>query len=92
MKTRKVSTRFMDGNVDVEGIISDIIANENSWDAIVKSGFSFDEAIFSDGFIDAIDGGKIPLIDTIEESYKQKKEGEYHHFIFNDECYIIYFN
>ena len=84
IKTRKINTRFMNGNIDVDGVIADIINNEFSF-------VCWDHAIFSDGFISAIEDGLIPQINTIELSCKAKSYGEYHHFIYEDECYVVYF-
>ena len=92
MKTQKIKTRFMSGNIDVEGVISDILCNEYGCGVVYGLGFSFDDAIYSDGFISAIESGLIPNINKIELSFKARKSGEYHHIIINDECYNVYFN
>ena len=91
MKTRKTTTRFMNGNIDVDGEILDILTSEFGMAVIMECEFGFDDAIYSDGFVHAIESGLIPQIDTISKSFESKKEGEYHHVIYNDECYVIYF-
>ena len=91
MKTRKINTRFMVGNIDVEGVISDIISNEYGCGVVYSSGFSFDDAIYSDGFISAIEKGLIPNIEMIEPSHTVRKSQEYHHMIIDDVCYNVYF-
>jgi len=88
MNTRKANTRFMNGNIDFEGIIADIINNEFGYGATF---ICWDEAIYSDNFITAIENGLIPQIHTIEFAHSAKKYGEYHHFIYEDECYVVYF-
>lgn len=91
MKTRKTTTRFMNGNIDVDGEILDILTSEFGMPVVMECEINFDDAIYSDGFIHAIESGLIPQIDTISKSFERKKEGEYHHLIYNDECYVIYF-
>lgn len=91
MKTRNTTTRFMNGNIDVDGEILDILTAEFGMAVIMECEIDFSDAIYSDGFIHAIESGLIPQIDTISKSFESKKEGEYHHVIYNDECYVIYF-
>ena len=91
MKTRNTTTRFMNGNIDVDGEILDILTAEFGMAAVMECEIDFSDAIYSDGFIHAIENGLIPQIDTIAKSFESKKEGEYHHVIYNDECYVIYF-
>ena len=91
MKTRTTTTRFMNGNIDVDGEIMDILTAEFGMAAVMESEIDFSDAIYSDGFVNAIESGLIPQIDTISKSFESKKEGEYHHVIYNDECYVIYF-
>ena len=92
MKTRNTTTRFMNGNIDVDGEIMDILAAEYGMAAVMECEIDFSDAIYSDGFIHAIENDLTPQIDTIAKSFENKKEGEYHHVIYNDECYVIYFN
>ena len=91
MKTRKTTTRFMNGNIDVDGEILDILTSEFGMAVIMECEVGFDDAIYSDGFVHAIESGLIPQINTIAKSFENKKMGEYHHVIYNDECYVIYF-
>ena len=92
MKTRNTTTRFMNGNIDVDGEIMDILTAEYGMAAVMECEIDFSDAIYSDGFIHAIENDLIPQIDTIAKSFENKKSGEYHHVIYNDECYVIYFN
>lgn len=51
-----------------------------------------DDIIYSDGFISAVENGLVPSLENIQEAFLPKTNKEYHHFIFEDECYIAYFN
>ena len=91
METRKANTRFMNGNIDVEGVIFDLLVDNYGMSEVCNSIISFDEAIYSDGFILAIENGKIPELGIVENCKKNTSK-EYHHVIYNDECYVMYFN
>jgi hypothetical protein len=73
MKTRKTTTRFMNGNIDVDGEILDILTSEFGMAVIMECEVGFDDAIYSDGFVHAIESGLIPQIDTISKSFESKK-------------------
>lgn len=79
------------GNDDVEGVILDILIQEYDHKRVIFHEIDFSDAIYSNGFISAIERGAIPQIEGIHPSYQRKREGEYHHLIFNDECYCVYF-
>ena len=87
---RKVNTRFMSGNKDNEGVVFNVLMNAYGKGAIL-SDIDFDNAIYSNGFVSAIESGLIPELEIIP-SFMPKKDKEYHHVIINDECYIMYFN
>lgn len=90
METLKVNTRFMQGNKTDE--IFDILSNEYGMGVVCSSKIDWCESIFSNGFILAVESGMIPILGTEKISdYKNRNGKEFHHFIFNDECYIIYF-
>lgn len=91
MRTRKVKTRFMNANVDVDGDIANLLIAEYGMIEVLNCGIDFDEAFYSDGFIYAIEEGKIPTLNSICESFLGKKHGEYHHLIHEDKCYVMYF-
>ncbi len=91
MTTKKVDTRFMRGNIDVDGCIFDMLVNQYGMSEVCNSIISFDEAIYSDGFICAIEEGKVPSLEVVENC-KKNTSREYHHVIYNDECYVMYFN
>lgn len=91
MTTRKVETRFMRGNIDVDGCIFDLLVERYGMSEVCSSIISFDEAIYSDGFICAVESGKTPGLEVIED-FKKNTSREYHHVIYNDECYVMYFD
>jgi len=93
MKTRTVNTRFMRGNIDVDGHIFNVLANEYGMSKVCASDFDTDTAIYSDGFIDAIEDGKTPVLELFPtDSHRfYSKYTEYHHVIIDDTCYNIYF-
>ena len=91
MKTRKVNTRFMDGNIDVEGAIFDALLDKYSREEVFASMLCDDNIIYSDGFVSAIERGLVPCLDRIQEAFDSKIDEEYHHFIIEDKCYVIYF-
>ena len=93
MKIRKTQTRFMIGNIDLEGEILNVLIEEHGQKKVLMSNFDTDNAIYSDGFILAIESGKIPTLELYPTDsnrfYNELKE--YHHVIINDECYNVYF-
>lgn len=93
MRTRKVETRFMSGNIDVDGVVFDILVNEYGMSEVCSSDFDLDNAIFSDGFIKAIERGMIPTLKLHPtDSHRLFNDlKEYHHVIINNECYNVYF-
>jgi len=91
MKTQKINTRFMNGNKDVEGEIFSLLCSEYGTGNVLNSEIDFDNAIYSDNFIFAIESGLIPVLE-LKPSFEAKKDAEYHHLIINDECFVMYFN
>ena len=92
MKTRKIETRFMIGNLDVDGEIFSTLCENYTQSEIFNSLLGSEDVVYSDGFVRAIENGLVPCLDTICESCLPKKDAEYHHFINNDVCYVAYFN
>lgn len=95
MVTKKVNTRFMEGNIDIDGIIFDIVCDSIGMQAAMNIDFDFDNAIYSNGFISAINNGLIPNFSTIKMSNStcnNQNDTEYHHVIVGDNCYVVYFN
>ena len=93
MKTVKKQTRFMDGNIDVDGFVFDLLVNEYGLKAVLESEFDTDNAIYSNGFVIAIMSDKVPTLElhpTTSHRHSNELE-EYHHVIINDECYNVYF-
>jgi hypothetical protein len=95
IKVRKIETRFMQGNIDVEGVLCNMFF-EQLGNAAYESDLNIDEAIISNGFLKALQENKIPDFTTIKESNTFHNANsinqEYHHIIINDICYIVYFN
>jgi len=91
--TTQQSTRFMRGNLDIENVINDILIDAHGCSEVYSSDFDTDNAIYSNGFIDAIEEGKIPMLElhnTDSHRFYNELE-EYHHVIINDECFNVYF-
>ena len=91
MKIRKIDTRFMKGNIDLDCEIISIMIDKYGMKEVILSDFNFDNAIYSDGFIDAVKVGMIPVLGSETKSHLPKNEKEYHHVIVNNECYVMYF-
>jgi len=95
MKTKKVKTRFMEGNIDVDGSVFDVICDKIGIEKAMNIDFDFDNAIYSNGFISAINSGLVPDFSTIKKSNSNsnnQNDTEYHHVIVDDNCYVVYFN
>lgn len=90
MNTIRVNTRFMQGNKTDE--IFDLLADYYGMGAVCSDEIDWCEAIFSDGFILAIKSGLIPILGSQEVSFgARNSDVEFHHIIYNEECYKIYF-
>ncbi len=71
----------------------DILADEYGMGAICNHEIDFAEALYSDGFINAVENGLIPNINDVDDCTSNKKgDKEYHHIIINDKCFIMYFS
>ena len=83
----------MNGNIDVDGDILDILIDAHGQREVLFSDFDTDNAIYSDGFIKAIEEGKTPMLELHPtDSHRFYNElTEYHHVIINDECFNVYF-
>ena len=93
INTKNTATRFMNGNIDLDGEILNILINEYGQKEVLFSDFDTDNAIYSDGFIKAVENGKTPTLKLHStDSHRVYNElEEYHHVIINDECYNVYF-
>lgn len=91
LNLRPAKTRFMNGNIDIDGDIFNILIDAHGQRETLLSDFDTDEAIYSDGFISAIKDDKVPEL-KLHESFLPKKDKEYHHVIISDVCYFVYFN
>lgn len=90
MKTKEINTRSMQGLKDVDGEIFNILCSHYSMDEIFESKIADEDAIYSRGFINAIEMGLIPTLEVVS-NHALKGDIEYHHFILNDECYCALF-
>lgn len=83
----------MMGNIDLDGVILDILISEYGQKTVLFSDFDTDNAIYSNGFISAIESGKIPMLELHPtDSHRfYHEDNEYHHVIINDECFNVYF-
>lgn len=87
--TRTIKTRFMKGLICSE--MYNILAYYYSNREIAHHPISFEDAIYSQGFINAVERGLIPEIYEYHEAHLRKQDKEYHHIIDNDTCYVMYF-
>jgi hypothetical protein len=91
MEVQKINTRFMQGNKTEE--VFDLLADYYGMAEVCNNEIDFCECIYSDGFIRAIEQDSlIPVLGSHQLNEERKTEQEYHHFIYNENCYIIYFN
>lgn len=91
INTRNIQSQFMSGNIDIDGEILNILIDAHGQKNVYLSDFDTDNAIYSDGFISAINSGLVPELE-LSKSFESKRNQEYHHVIINDECYFVYFN
>lgn len=89
LNTTNYSTRFMDGNKCDD--VFDIMVDNYSMMDVCNSSIDFCEAIFSNGFIFAMENGMMPILGSEMCTFESKHEQEYHHVIFEDKCYVMYF-
>jgi hypothetical protein len=90
IQTTTVNTRFMNANKSDDVI--DILEDHYGSSELYNGEIDFCEALFSNGFILAMENGLIPVLGTHELAHKRINGGqEYHHFIFEDKCYHIFF-
>lgn len=88
-ETTNCSTRFMNGK-KISNII-DILSEDYSMCEIFGCGIDFEEAVYSLGFVNALEEGLVPDLSRIYPSFAPVYDGEYHHLVYNDECYEVYF-
>lgn len=90
---RKINTRFMEGNIDDRGVVLDILAEKYGMSVACNSTIDWSSAIYSNGFVKALVDGKTPCIDDFSLNWKKKRrDKEFHHILFNDECYAVFFD
>jgi hypothetical protein len=81
----------MDGNKTTE--VFELMCEEYGMNAMCcETQFDYEEAIFSNGFIHAMENGMMPILGSEREEHERKRNNEeYHHFIHEGECYVVYF-
>ena len=85
----EVETRFMRGYKTSE--VFDLLADTFGMSAVCNNPTDFEQAIYSRGFMNAIDSGLVPVSLELIPSFKTKSSAEYHHIIVDGECYVMYF-
>jgi len=91
---KKVETRFMRANKDEETLVFDSLVEENGMSEVCNNKFCYEDALFSNGFVDAFEDGSLPILGSeikAEDWDKRHCGKEYHYAILNDECYVIFF-
>lgn len=93
LNVRKAKTRFMIGNIDLDGDIFNILVDEHGIKKVLDSNFDTDLAIYSNRFISAIEAGKVPMLELYPTGSHRFHNDlqEYHHVIIGDECFNVYF-
>jgi len=93
MKTIAVPTRFMNAQRDVDGVIVDILVEKyGAKEVLLDTNIDWDAALFSSGFIHAIESGLTPVLSSIKKEEIHIAENfEYHHLLTEDFCYKVYF-
>lgn len=84
----------MNGNVDLDGIVFDLMVEKYGLKEVLEFDFDFDNAVYSDGFINALEDGLVPemkLHSTTANNGYYANQQEYHHVCVNDECFKMYF-
>jgi hypothetical protein len=92
MKTIEIYIKGSRFYEDLECFIDELLTNEYGYDAVMNFEIDFCDALYSSGFIFAINEGGIPRIEKIQLSGAALRGGEYHHLYYNDTCYVVYFN
>lgn len=89
MKTREITTRFMRANKTDE--VFDMMVEEFGMPEMCNAKIDFNEALFSNGFIYACENGMMPILGSEKETFENTGDQEYHHLIFNEVCYSVFF-
>ena len=69
MKTREIYIKGSRFYKDLECFIDELLTNEYGYDAVMNCEIDFCDALYSSGFISAIDKGGIPRIEGIQSVY-----------------------
>ena len=83
----------MQAQRDIEGVIVDILVEKYGAKVVLlDTDIDWDAALFSKGFVNAIESGLTPILSTIKkEEIHYAINNEYHHLLTEDYCYKVYF-
>jgi hypothetical protein len=89
---QEVKISFMNGNKDLDGLVYDTLCENYSQKDLLKCNINFDDAIYSNGFIDAIINGLVPNLELHSTvSNAGYLQDEYHHIFIGEKCFKMYF-
>lgn len=71
--------------------IIDLLSENYNIAEIFGCEIDFEEAVYSSGFVNALEEGLVPDLSRIYPSFTPTYYGEYHHLMYNNECYKVYF-
>ena len=90
MTTTDITTRFMRGNKTPE--VFEEMSCVYGMGELCNHFIDYDQAIFSDGFISAMENDMMPILGSEKQTGRHNHgDKEYHHLISNDVCYVVYF-
>lgn len=79
----------MDANKTIE--VFDIMADYYGMSEVCNDEIDYCDALFSNGFIYAMENGLIPILGSQTTVGGARMYGESHHLIFDGECYLVDF-
>jgi|JI6StandDraft_1071083.scaffolds.fasta_scaffold541844_1 hypothetical protein len=89
MSRQSIATRFMRATRTAD--VFDALVDEHGMGVVCADEIAYDEALFSNGFLSAVDAGRLPILGSHRPSFESKMDQEYHHMIVGDECFAVYF-
>lgn len=73
-------------------MVFDKLAEVHGMGVVCAHHIDYDQATFSNGFMSAVSAGRLPILGTEECSAPTMRGMEYHHFLFEGECWVAYFD
>jgi hypothetical protein len=89
MTRQYIPTRFMRATKTSD--VFEALVEEHGMGLVCAHGVDYESALFSEGFMHAIDSGRLPILGTERANSDMKMDQEYHHMIVNGECLVAYF-